>query len=165
MYDKVGTSGQYQSSSNIVTVSLYQPVQVQIINPSSTKVDVGQQMQLSASASGGTNAYTYQWFSNGNPIAGANSASYTYYPTDTGTVSIYVTAKDTQDSTLATATSNTVTLTTPLTANLQSTIPTSPTATPIVPELTSFVVLLTLAIATCSFMLVKVVKQKASKRP
>jgi len=171
MYDKVGTSGLYQSSSNIVTVYIYPIVQVQINNPSTTTVDMGQQVQLSASASGGTNSYSYQWYLNGNPISGATSASYTYSPTDAGTSStIYVTAQDTQDSSLAIATSNTVTLTTPLTANFQSTIPSTPTPSPTQTSNSNdtiiyVVVIVVVIIAVIGAVAGIVVKQKASKKP
>lgn len=110
MYDEVGTSGQYQSTSNEATLVINPPVQVQI-SSSNPSVNVGQQAQFTASASGGTNSYSYQWFSNGSPISGATSATCTYIPTNAGTVTIYATAQDTQDSSLAVATSNSITLT------------------------------------------------------
>jgi hypothetical protein len=158
MYDQVGTSGQYGSTSNVITVTIPLPVQVQI-SSSTTSTNVGQQVQLTASASGGTNSYSYQWYSNGNPIEGATSASYTYYSSNAGTVNIYATAKDNQDATLATATSNSITLTA-----LATPPPTNhPTPTPTVPELTPLIALLFMAIASCSFIFVKVVK-KASKK-
>jgi hypothetical protein len=154
MYDEVGSSGQHQDTTNIATAYVYSPVQVQISNPSTDTVEMGQQLQLLATAIGGTSSYMYQWYSNGNPITGANSATYYYYPSDTGTVSIYVTVKDSQVPSLATATSNTITLNTPLTANLKSTIPTTP-------ELTLPIVLLALAIATCSAILIKAKPKKS----
>jgi len=123
MYDKVGTSGQHTSTSDVATLTIHTPVEVHI-SSSATTVNVGQQVQLTATASGGTNSYSYQWYSNGNPISGATSASYSYSPTETGTTNIYATAEDTQDSFLAKATSNSITLT----ATSQETPP--PTTTP-----------------------------------
>jgi hypothetical protein len=110
MYDKVGTSGQHTSTSNVKTITIHHQVEVRI-SSSATAVTMGQQVQLTATASGGTNSYRYQWYSNGNPITGATSASCSYTPTQTGQINIYATAQDTQDSFLDKATSNSITLT------------------------------------------------------
>lgn len=110
MYDKVGTSGWYTSYSDAARVTIHSIIQLQI-NCQSTSIEVGQQVQLSASASGGTNSYYYKWYANGNPISGATMASCSYTPTQTGTIDIYATAQDQQDSYLDTATSNSITLT------------------------------------------------------
>jgi cell division septation protein DedD len=65
-----------------------------------------------------------------------------------------------------TPTSSSTPTSTPKPTSTSSSTPTStPKPTPTVPELTSSILLLTLAIATCSFILVKVVKQKTSKKP
>jgi hypothetical protein len=162
MQDNAGTSGQYSSSSNAANVVIHNPVQVQI-SSSTSSVNAGQQVQLTASASGGTNSYNYQWFSNGNPIPGATYASYTYFPSDTGTINIYATAQDAGDSLLSLATSNSITLTVTATPTPQphnSIDYTLTQPTPTVPELTSSFVLLFLAIiAACSFIVLKVKKQ------
>jgi len=162
MSDKVGTSGQYQSSSIPITVSLYQPVQVQIPIPSSTNVDSGKKVQLNADATGGTGVYNYQWYLNGNQISGATSSSYTYVaPNVSETDNIQVTAQDAQDSSLPMATSNTVTLVVPVTGNFQSTIPATPTPTPTTPEFTLPIVIVALIIVACSAISVRVIKQKS----
>ena len=110
MYDKVGTSGQYTSTSNKEYVTINKEIEVQV-SSSATTVNVGQQIQLTATASGGTNTYRYQWYANGNSITGATSASCAYTPTQTGTINIYATAEDTQDTFLDMATSNSIILT------------------------------------------------------
>jgi hypothetical protein len=110
MYDKVGTSGQYVSYSDEASVKINPEIQLQI-SCQSTSVEVGQRVQLTATTSGGTNSYYYQWYANGNPISSATSASCSYTPTETGTIQIYATAQDAQDYYLDTATSNSITLT------------------------------------------------------
>ena len=45
--------------------------------PSTTAVTAGQTMTLTVAVTGGLAPYTYQWFKNGNAIAGANAAVYT----------------------------------------------------------------------------------------
>ncbi|MGD0994676.1 MAG: ice-binding family protein [Candidatus Bathyarchaeia archaeon] len=63
-----------------------------------------------------------------------------------------------------TSTSSPTSTSTPKSTSTSSPTSTS-TPTPTVPELTLSILLLTVAIATCSFILVKVVKQKTSKKP
>ncbi len=84
-----GTWGNEQTqSSNLPTV---------IVSPSSATVDVGQSVTFSASVSGGTSPYTYQWYLNGAPV-GTDSASYSYTATTTdltaGSFTVSVTVTD-----------------------------------------------------------------------
>jgi hypothetical protein len=104
MYDTVG--GGYSSYSNVLPVSL---VAVSITPGTATTIMQDQSVQFSASPSGGTGYYNYQWYSNGSPIIGATSSSYTLTPT-WGTYNIYVVIHDTQYPT-AQATSSTVAVT------------------------------------------------------
>jgi hypothetical protein len=110
IYDKVGAFGQHVSYSDVANVKINPDISVQVSSQSTT-VEIGQQVQLAVTASGGTNSYRYQWYANGNPISGATSASYSYAPSAIGTISIYATAQDTQDSYLDIATSNSISLT------------------------------------------------------
>jgi len=64
------------------------------ISPMTASILVGQQVTFMSTVSGGTPPYTsYQWYLNGNPVSGANSNSWTFKPTATGTyyVSLKVT--------------------------------------------------------------------------
>ena len=109
MYDKAGLSGQISSTSNSVTVHLYEPLQVQINNPY-TSVNVGQQVQLTAQASCGSGSYNYQWYKNGIQMSIATSSTYSFSPESNGQYSIRCVVKDAQDSTITqTDTSITVT--------------------------------------------------------
>ncbi len=110
VYSVVGSSGQYTTTSNVAALTINPPLQLQI-SGSTTSCDVNQEVQFTASASGGTNSYGYQWYLNGDHLAGATSANFVYNPTEAGTFNIHATVEDTEDSLLATATSNTWTVT------------------------------------------------------
>ena len=110
MSDKVGDSGQYTSTSDVASVTINTPIQLQITS-SVNSINTGQQVQLYAQASGGTNSYYYQWYLDGNAISGATSSSYTFNPTYTGAFTLRATAQDAQDSYLDIASSNSITIT------------------------------------------------------
>lgn len=95
------------ASSNSIQVTVTAPLAVNA-SVSTSALTVGQLAQFSASASGGEPPYNYQWYVNGNPVAGANSSSYIFAPTDAGTYNIYVTIQDNYN---GTASSNSVQLT------------------------------------------------------
>lgn len=95
LYDTVGPSGNtFSSYSNVISVAIPPPLIVNV-NASLLKMDVGQQDQLSSSASGGIPPYNYQWYMNTNTISGATSTSYLFTPTNAGTYSFYAAAQDT----------------------------------------------------------------------
>jgi len=49
---------------------------------------------FNSSVSGGTWPYSYQWYLNDNPISGANSSSWTFTSTSTGSYTVYVKITD-----------------------------------------------------------------------
>lgn len=94
-------------TSNSIQITVTAPLAVNA-SVSTSALTVGQLAQFSVSASGGTPPYNYQWYVNGNPVAGANSSSFIFTPTDAGTYNIYATI---QDNSNATASSNLVQVT------------------------------------------------------
>jgi hypothetical protein len=70
------------------------PAPMVSINPLSGAIVIGQSITFSSSVSGGTPSYTYQWYLNGNPVAGATSSSWTFTPTGTGFYQVYVVITD-----------------------------------------------------------------------
>jgi len=79
-----------------------------IISPPSTTLDVGQTRLLSSVVSGGTLAYSYQWYLNGTPVQGAVFSSWTFAPTSAGSYIFYM---EVTDSLGQEATSNTANVT------------------------------------------------------
>ena len=111
--------------------------------------------------------YTFSsWSSNTGSITfnNANSVSATATINGTGTITgnfLVVTPTSTPSAQPLSPVSTPIPTPTPASAPTTTPIPTlKPSPTPTVPELTPIIVLLTLAIATCSAILVKVVKQK-----
>ena len=89
-------SGSYSGLQNPITVTLNNPITEAAsfatalsasISPSSAIIDNGQQVQFTASASGGVSPYSYQWYSGSSStcssdtaISGATSSTYTASP-------------------------------------------------------------------------------------
>ncbi len=140
---------------SLQVASALNPVQVQI-SCYSTSVWWGVGGEFNATASGGTGSYTYQWYSNGNPIPYATSKEYTYYA-PVGTFTIYAIAKDAQNSSLAPATSNSITLTVkpiptggggPVMATPPGATSPTPSSSSPVPEFPSWIILPLLMVLT-----------------
>ena len=64
------------------------------ISSSQNPTDVGNSVTFTASASGGTGSYSYQWYLNGNAVSGATSSSYSTSFSTAGTDSVYVIVHD-----------------------------------------------------------------------
>lgn len=157
MYDKVGISGEFTSYSN--SKILYQPLKIAINQPTTTSINIGQQIQLTTQTSGGTNSYKYQWYSNGSQLTGATSSTFNFNPTNVGTYYLKCTVSDAQESSLSPVTSSDIIL---VTTPLPTAQPTQqPTATP-VPEFPSLVVL-ALFIVLSLFVAISVKKRKITK--
>ncbi|MGC8580573.1 MAG: hypothetical protein ACP5MB_11045, partial [bacterium] len=98
------------------------------VSPSTSSIDVNQNITLVSTVSGGTAPYTYQWYNitSGSAVAisGANQSNYTVYGVSTGTFTYFVSVTDshptTVNSTNVTVTVNPVLLANPIT-------PSSPT--------------------------------------
>ncbi len=89
-------SGSYSGLQNPLTITLNNPITEAAsfatalsasISPSSAIIDNGQQLQFTASASGGVSPYSYQWYSGSSStcssdttISGATSSTYTASP-------------------------------------------------------------------------------------
>jgi hypothetical protein len=109
MFEAFGDSGQYVSYSNIVSRTINPPVQI-YINSSITTTDIGQTVDFTAHATGGTGLFKYQWYVNDSPIRGATSANYSCAFTEPGLNSVYAMTQDAQDTLLGLATSNKLTI-------------------------------------------------------
>jgi hypothetical protein len=73
------------------------------ITPPSSSIDLGDSITFSASPTGGSGGYTYQWYVNGNPVLGATSSTWMFIPTSSGHYQVYVKVTD---SSMTTAESN-----------------------------------------------------------
>jgi len=121
--------------------------------------------------SGGAQASNIFWVVAGKTTLGTHSAfsgiilDKTAIALNTGAtlngIALAQSAVTLQSNTIVSPISTTTPTPTPTSTSSSKSPPTSPK----VPELTSSIVLLALAVATCSFILVKRVKQKASKKP
>ena len=118
------------SGSPIDTVSANLALGTPTISPSSATYDSGQSVSLTASVSGGTTPYSYQWYNDttGTPtvISGATLSTYTATAGMTGTMKYYIEVKD---SATTPETSNSTTET-----YIVNSVMTQPTATPATAE-------------------------------
>jgi len=99
-----GISGSIRHSTTI-TVQTQPPNSKVTLSPSSVTMDDSQEQTFTASASGGTPPYTYNWYLNGSEV-GANSTSYAFEASNVGSFSLYVNVTDSA-TTPVTAESNT----------------------------------------------------------
>ena len=89
------------------------------ISPSNVNLDIPQNITLTATVSGGTSPYTYQWYNGTSAISGANSSTLTITAVSTGTYEYLVSVTDanttTVNSTNATIVVNSALLANPIT--------------------------------------------------
>jgi hypothetical protein len=109
VYVNVTDSTTLKVKSNTATVTVNTALSV-TISPTSITMDVGQSKNFTSTVSGGTPAYTYQWYLGGSAISGATSPYYVYTPSSSGSYSIYLNVTDSA-STPKVAKSNTATVT------------------------------------------------------
>jgi parallel beta-helix repeat protein len=64
------------------------------ISPLSASILVGQSVTFTSAVSGGYTPYSYQWYLNGNPVAGATSNTWTFTPTTSGIYYIHLKVTD-----------------------------------------------------------------------
>ena len=69
------------------------------ISPASASVNVGQPVSFTPGVTGGTSPYTYQWYLDTNPVAGATSSSWTFTPTTSGIYYVNLRVTDTNNNT------------------------------------------------------------------
>ena len=183
------------ASSNATSVTVDAAPTVTIAPVGPLTLTVGEVQAFTATASGGSGTLSYQWYLDGTAVGtnsasysytaagtshtvtctvtdsastpvtslASNTVSITVNPTPTPTPTPVPTASPTP---VPTASPTPVPTASPTpTPTLTPTTTPTPTPTPTIPELTSFVVLLVLAIATCSAILVKASKQKTPKSP
>ncbi len=81
------------SSVSITVLPVVQPITVQI-SPQTAEADVGQSVQVSAAAAGGTGNYTYGWFVNGVLNLSSPSNTFAFSPSASGIYKIYAEASD-----------------------------------------------------------------------
>jgi hypothetical protein len=95
------------------------PTLVTSILPQSRVIDIGQSQLFTSTTVNGTKPYTYQWYIDNMPVAGANSNSWTYSPTLTsaGVHLVYLIVKDAVNF-VAHSNNATITVNPPLTAEI-----------------------------------------------
>jgi hypothetical protein len=81
------------ATSNTAPVSVNPQLTISV-SPSTATIYLSQSQNFTASPSGGTPPYTYQWYENGTLVSGATSSTWTFTPPSTGIYFIYVKATD-----------------------------------------------------------------------
>ena len=87
------------------------------ISPASATIYLGQSVNFTSAASGGTPPYTCQWYLNGSPASGATSSSWTFTPAAAGTYNVYLKITDANGNTAQSGTAQ-VTVLLPLSVSI-----------------------------------------------
>ena len=87
------TDSDGHTASYTLTETVYSDPSVSI-SSSQNPTDIGNSVTFTASPSGGSGSYTYQWYVNSNAISGATSSTYATSFGSSGTDSVYVVIKD-----------------------------------------------------------------------
>ena len=93
-FELTAYDGAKTGTSPSVAITVHTALGTPTISPSSATLDSGQTQTLTASASGGTTPYSYQWYTGSGCttiISGATSSTYGASPTSTTTYSVKVT--------------------------------------------------------------------------
>jgi hypothetical protein len=106
----IDNSGNFSATSNTEQLVIHKQVEAQINQPSVTSINLGQQIQLSVQASGGTGSFNYQWYANNEIVQSGPSSSLSFSPSFAGGYNIKCVVTDTQDTLLSPATTSTITL-------------------------------------------------------
>jgi hypothetical protein len=69
------------------------------ISPTMTTITLGGSVTFTSTVSGGTAPYSYQWYLDDPPVAGANSSTWTFTPTASGIYYIYLVVNDSSGNT------------------------------------------------------------------
>ena len=83
----------YGAKSNTTWITVYETLSV-TISPSYVVLDVGQNQAFTATPSGGTGNFSYQWYLNGTSFPGATNSTWTFSPPSNGSDTVYVNVTD-----------------------------------------------------------------------
>ena len=89
----VVTDSDGHTASSSVTETVYSDPSVSV-SSSQNPTDVGNSVTFTASPSGGSGSYTYQWYVGGSAVSGATSSTYTTSFSASGTEEVYVIIHD-----------------------------------------------------------------------
>ena len=64
------------------------------INPEKITITLGSSVTFTSTVTGGSSPYSYQWYLDDAPVPGANSDTWTFHPTATGTYYVYLNVTD-----------------------------------------------------------------------
>jgi hypothetical protein len=81
------------AKSNTATVTVNSELSVSI-TPTAVVMDVGETKTFTATVSGGTSPFSYQWYLNGTSVPRATGSTWTFTPSSSGTYTVYVIVTD-----------------------------------------------------------------------
>jgi hypothetical protein len=93
VYVNVTDSVGFRAKSNVAAIKVNKAPSV-TISPASATLDVGQSQTFTATVSGGTPPFKYQWYLGGSAVSGATNSSWTFTATSPGSDTVYVIVTD-----------------------------------------------------------------------